>query len=67
MNEGHTGEGVGFYRCVLCTTVVSPWDIKEKGRCPKCGQVRIRPTNLSLIEKLVQIIKHPKLWEWKDV
>jgi len=52
-----------FYRCTLCRGVVSPWDIK-KGVCPKCGQARISPTNLTLWEKFIQICKHPKVWRW---
>ena len=60
-------DGVLFYRCELCKTVVSPWDIRQHFSCPKCGQVRVRQTNLSLWEKLVQIAKHPKVWEWKNV
>lgn len=60
-------DGVLFYRCELCHGVVSPWDIQKHCACPKCGQVRIRMTNLSVIEKLVQIFKHPKIWRWKNV
>lgn len=60
-------EGMIFYRCSLCNSVVSLWDIHNKTACPKCGQVRVQQTNLSLWEKLVQIVKHPKVWEWKDV
>lgn len=53
-----------FYRCVLCGTVVSQWDIDEHRGCRKCGNSRIRPSNLSLWEKIVQILKHPKIWTW---
>lgn len=56
-------EGTAFYRCTLCSGVVSYWDIKA-GRCPTCSGVRIMPTDLSLWEKVVQIVKHPKVWEW---
>jgi hypothetical protein len=55
-----------FYRCTLCAHVVSPWDL-DKGGCQHCGGVRIKPTNLSLWEKLIQIIKHPRIWEWHKV
>ena len=58
--------GVPFYRCTLCGCVVSVWDIKESKGCPKCASPRIKPSNLSLFEKIVQIIKHPKIWEWKQ-
>ena len=59
------GTGTGFYRCVYCHTVVSPWDIK-KGGCPHCGGTRIVPANLRWWEKVLQIIKHPALWRWND-
>jgi hypothetical protein len=57
-------EGLEFYRCTLCHSVVSIWDIREKGKCRTCSGVRIMPTDLSLWEKIVQIVKHPKIWEW---
>lgn len=63
--ESFEGTGKGFYRCVYCRTVVSPWDIR-KGGCPDCGVTRIVPTNLRWWEKLIQIIKHPAVWRWKD-
>jgi Zn finger protein HypA/HybF involved in hydrogenase expression len=56
-------DGMQFYRCETCHGVVSPWDI-DNGECPKCGAHRIRPTDLTLLEKVVQIIKHPKVWTW---
>ena len=56
-------EGLSFYRCMLCGSVVSFWDIK-RGGCQKCGGVRIRPSGLSLWEKITQIFKHPKIWAW---
>jgi len=62
-----TFEGLVFYRCLLCHGIVSVWDIKEKQSCPKCGQRRISPTNLSFIEMVIQIFKHPKIWRWKNV
>ena len=58
-------EGLGFYRCTLCNGVVSRWDI-DAGGCPKCGGRKIMPTDLSLWEKIVQIVKHPKVWNWPD-
>ena len=63
MDEDTDG-GMLFYRCNLCGHVVNKWDIKESKGCPKCANPRIKPTNLSLWEKIVQIIKHPKVWEW---
>lgn len=59
-------EGMTFYRCMTCSGIVSQWDIRDHGACPTCEGVRIRPTNLTLWEKLVQIIKHPRIWEWSD-
>jgi len=57
-------EGLLFYRCNLCTGIVNKWDINESKGCPKCGNPRIKPTNLSMWEKIVQVIKHPRIWEW---
>ncbi len=57
-------EGLLFYRCVLCSSVVSKWDIQDHAGCPKCGNVRVHPTELSLLEKVVQIVKHPAVWRW---
>ncbi len=60
-------EGLEFYRCTLCRQVVSIWDLKELHQCPKCAGVRMSPTNLSIVEMLKQIWKHPKIWGWKNV
>jgi len=60
------GGGVLFYRCNLCSGVVSPWDIVGPGCCSKCGGTKVAPTNLTLWEKVVQIVKHPKVWEWNE-
>ena len=57
-------EGLMFYRCTLCTAVVSPWDLKIHQGCPKCRCPRIKPANLSWFEKCVQIGKHPNVWAW---
>ena len=57
-------DGTLFYRCVLCGSVVSKWDIDEHHGCKKCGNARIRPSDLSPWEKLVQILKHPRVWAW---
>jgi len=57
--------GLAFHRCITCQGVVSTWDINDGG-CPKCGQTKVRPTNLSLWEKAVQIVKHPAIWKWSD-
>ena len=67
MSEEHfqEGDGLCFYRCVLCGSVVSPWDIKEHKGCKKCGGTKIKPTNVSLIEKIVQIFLHPLVWKWE--
>ena len=57
-------KGLLFYRCVLCRSVVSQWDINEHHGCPTCGNPRVSPTALTLWEKIVQIVKHPKVWQW---
>jgi hypothetical protein len=57
-------EGTAFYRCKMCRGVVSPWDIQEGGCRNFCKGSEIVPTNLSLFEKLMQIIRHPKVWTW---
>lgn len=60
-------EGMQFYRCTLCNEVVSTWDINEHHGCAKCGNPRLKTSWLSLREKLAQVIKHPKVWRWRDV
>lgn len=57
---------IQFYRCGSCNRVVSRWDIKKTHGCPKCQGNKIRPSNLTLKEKAVQIWKHPKIWRWGD-
>lgn len=59
-------EGLMFFRCCLCRRVVSPWDIEKEKGCAHCGHTRISPSNLTLIELIVQIVKHPKVWKWKE-
>lgn len=61
-----SGDGKLFYRCYLCTGVVSKWDIGEHFACPKCGHAKISPTNLTISEKIVQVVKHPAIWAWSD-
>ena len=56
-----------FYRCMLCGGVVSQWDIRQTHACPKCNNIRIRPSNLTIWEKIVQIAKHPKVWAWREL
>jgi len=57
---------ITFYRCLLCTSVVSKWDIQGGDGCHKCGGRRMSPTNLSWFEKLVQMLKHPRVWAWGE-
>ena len=57
-------EGKQFYRCTLCNGVVSDWDIQKYKGCPKCKNNKIKPSDLSFTEKIVQIIKHPAVWRW---
>ena len=60
-----------FYRCVLCHGVVSEWDIKTgtadtpRG-CPKCGSLKMSPSNLSWWEMIVQLFKHPNVLAWSE-
>lgn len=62
-----SGKGLPFFRCTLCTGIVSVWDIYEEPHgCPNCGAARVSPTNLSTWEKIVQIMKHPKWWTWNE-
>lgn len=62
-----SSKGLPFFRCTLCNGVVSCWDIYEEPHaCPRCGGARIAPSNLSCWESIRQIIKHPKIWTWKD-
>lgn len=63
-NDKDSEQGISFYRCVLCGGIVNKWDIKESQGCPKCANPRLKPTNLSLWEKFIQICKHPKVWAW---
>jgi len=45
--------------------VVNKWDIVAGG-CQFCGGTRISPTNLTVMEKIRQLIKHPKVWRWTN-
>lgn len=58
--------GLIFYRCRLCGHIVSEWDVKEGG-CSHCGGTRISYTNPTFWEKITQILKHPKIWEWSKL
>ena len=59
------GEGITFFRCTMCAKVVSPWDIKKYNGC-KCGNNKVQETNLTVIEKVIQVAKHPMFWRWQD-
>ncbi len=54
-----------FYRCE-CGGPVSVWNIQQHHGCPKCGGNKLRPTNLTFVEKIAQVLKHPKVWRWGD-
>lgn len=56
--------GLLFYRCTLCRSVVSQWDIEEHAGCPKCRNPRVSPSELTVWEKIVQVVKHPAVWRW---
>lgn len=51
---------VDFFRCIECGGVVNDWDVAD-GKCPKCGGHKIKYTNLSFFEEIVQLVKHPSL------
>lgn len=59
-------EGKQFYRCQLCHGIISDWDIRTGNGCPKCGSLKMSPSNLTLWEMFVQLIKHPKFWDWPE-
>ena len=59
-------EGMLFYRCYLCRGIVSQWDVNKYYSCPKCGHTKVSPANLTLWEKIVQIVKHPMVWKWHE-
>ena len=52
-----------FYRCMSCSKVVNVWQVRSGDGCV-CGERKCKPTNLTLWEKLVQIVKHPLVWKW---
>jgi DNA-directed RNA polymerase subunit RPC12/RpoP len=60
-------DGLPFYRCILCGGIVSVWDIKKSYGCPKCKGTRVKPTDMSFVEKMIQVIKHPAVWKWKEI
>lgn len=64
--ETNSEDGLMFYRCRLCHRIVSLFDLREHHACPYCKHATMSPTNLTLWEKLVQIVKHPKVWTWKN-
>ena len=57
--------GLLFYRCYLCKRIISKWDLARSYEC-KCGHGKLSPTNLTIWEKFVQILKHPATWKWSD-
>ena len=59
-------EGLLFYRCYLCRAIVSKWDVEKHFGCAKCGHTKVSPTNLTPLEKAVQIVKHPMIWKWGE-
>ena len=60
-------EGLQFYRCMVCHGVISEWDIREKGGCPKCRNTKIVPSHIGLFEQIKQFLKHPKFWNWPEM
>jgi hypothetical protein len=64
--EGRAMEGIEFYRCAACNRAGSKWDIREKHGCPMCAGNKLRKSNLTIIEKIIQVFKHPKVWRWNE-
>ena len=46
-----------YFRCENCKAIVTRRQIKEKGRCPKCGKGRV---NLAYFMGY----NMPRPWEW---
>ena len=61
-----SSDGMLFYRCYLCNKILNKWDIEKHKGCPKCGHGKISPTNLTTWEKIVQLVKHPAIWNWDN-
>lgn len=51
-----------YYTCVACHGLVAPWEI-EQGGCQNCGGARIRPANLTALQKLLQFFR-PAFWRY---
>lgn len=64
--ESTDKDALQFYRCLLCRRIVNIWDLRKYKGCGYCGHARISPANLTLWEKIFQIVKHPKVWKWKQ-
>ena len=67
MGDESKWEGLEFYRCRTCHRVVNVWDLKKHNACPYCGGAHFQYTNLTMWEKVKEVVKHPKFWEWKHV
>jgi predicted Zn-ribbon and HTH transcriptional regulator len=52
VNEGYEGEGLPFFRCMLCGGVLSVWDLEKHHGCPKCASKKIKNTALSFWEQV---------------
>lgn len=62
-STAHEGRGLPWYRCILCGAPVSIFDV-EQGGCHKCGHGKLRPSNLSLWEKVKEIIRNPRILKY---
>ncbi len=58
MENGFEGTGAAYYRCVTCRGLVTETDI-ALGGCQKCGGRKLVPTNLTIWEKICELVKHP--------
>lgn len=50
-----------WYRCLACHGVVSNKDIMSGRGCRKCKGIKIRPTQLTLVEQCIELFRWPQL------
>lgn len=61
-----------WWRCLNCTGIVNNKEIKNGAGCRHCGCVKIRRTNLTFREKIVELLRWPallytpRLWKNED-
>ena len=60
----HEGKGAAYFRCLLCGRPVSPLDLDQSHGCAHCGHTRIRPSDLTLWEKVLEVLRNPKILKY---